>query len=472
MNAWFGADAAEQARQRAQARLRTHAFAPGVIAAFERVRASRGQAWIVGGSVRDVLLGRETGSDVDAATTLLPERTASAFPQSDPIGGRFGTVLVVWEGERIEFTTLRTESAYSDARHPDTVTFSRDPLEDLARRDLTINAMAFDPLAGELLDPHGGALDLERRRLRAVGDPALRLREDALRALRIARFAATLEMRVEEPTRAALADVVDLVPKLAIERVRTELERLLAAPQPSKGLEILREAGLLVCWLPELQACRGVQQNRHHAHDVYFHSLHSCDAAPLAKPVVRWAALLHDIGKPATRAEKDGEGTFYNHQFVGAELAASLLERLRFAHAFRDAVVHLIREHMFDYRTQWSDSAVRRWLKRVGSEHVADLFDLRIADRIGNGTRAAASPDLEAFAARVERELAKGHALHVSDLAVNGRIAMEVLRIPPGRAIGEVLETLLEEVLEDPARNTEPYLRARLAQLRARMSLA
>ena len=474
MKAWFGGagDAAQGASARAEAKLRAHAFAPGVMAAFARVREARGQAWVVGGSVRDVLLGRAGEGDVDAATTLLPERVRSAFPHSEPIGGRFGTVLVLYEQARIEFTTLRTEGSYSDARHPDTVTFSRDPLEDLGRRDLTVNALAFDPMTGVLLDPHGGALDIERRRLVAVGDPRVRFREDALRALRVARFAVTLEMSVEAATRSALTEVRASAPQLALERVRVELEKLLAGPRPSDGLEILREAGLFDVWLPELQACRGVLQNRHHAHDVYLHSLYSCDAAPAEKPVVRWAALLHDIGKPVTRVERDGEGTFYSHESVGADLAAALLERLRFAHTFRDAVVHLVREHMFDYRPQWSDAAVRRWLRRVGVDAVADLFDLRLADRIGNGTRSAAGTDLDELAARVERELAAGAALTISDLAVDGRIVMEVLRVPPGRAVGEALDALLEEVLEEPARNNEAHLRARLEERRARMSLA
>lgn len=472
MNAWFGAEEADKARQRAEARLCQHAFSPGVLSAFARIREARGQAWIVGGSVRDVLLGRAAAGDVDAATTLLPERVRSAFPRSEPIGGRFGTVLVMWEDARIEFTTLRTEGAYSDARHPDAVTFSRDPLEDMERRDLTVNALAFDPLAGVLLDPHGGALDVERRRLRAVGDARVRFREDALRALRVARFAVTLEMQVEADTRAALVEVVATAPLLAVERVRVELEKMLTGPKPSDGLEILREAGLLGVWLPELQHCRGVPQNRHHTYDVYFHSLYSCDAAPADKPVVRWAALLHDIGKPATRVERAGEGTFYNHQSVGADLAAQLLDRLRCAHTFRDEVVHLVREHMFDYRTDWSDAAVRRWLRRVGPHSVADLFDLRLADRIGNGTRSAAGTDLDELATRVERELAAGSALGIADLAVDGRIVMEVLCVPPGRVVGESLDALLEVVLEDPARNTEAFLRTVLEERRARMSLA
>src|SRR5262249_9038413 len=236
--------------------------------------------------------------------------------------------------------------------------FAHDVLEDLARRDLTVNAMAYSPARGQLLDPHEGARDIRRRLLRAVGDPLERFREDALRPLRVARLAAVLAMEPEAETRAALGDVGDSVGALAIERVTDELMKMLKAEQPSRGIEILREAGLLARWLPELAACRGVPQNRFHAYDVYFHSLYSCDAARPEKPEVRWAALLHDIGKPGTRAERDGEGTFYGHAELGAQLADARLAALRFPNELRERVVQLIREHMFDFQESWSDAAV------------------------------------------------------------------------------------------------------------------
>jgi putative nucleotidyltransferase with HDIG domain len=279
----------------------------------------------------------------------------------------------------LEVTTFRREGEYTDLRRPDQVWFTRDVLEDLARRDLTVNALAFSVAEGRLLDPHGGARDILRRTLRAVGDPLERFREDALRPLRVARLAAALEMEPEPETRAALSAVNDRVSALAIERVRSELERMMEAARPSRGFEILREAGLLERWLPELAACRGVPQNRFHAYDVYFHSLYSCDAAAPGKPEVRWAALLHDIGKPGTRVERDGEGTFYGHAELGAKLADARLAALRFPNEFRERVVHLIREHMFDFQESWSDAAVRRFVRRVGVEQVADLFDLRMA---------------------------------------------------------------------------------------------
>jgi tRNA nucleotidyltransferase (CCA-adding enzyme) len=255
---------------------------------------------------------------------------------------------------------------------------------------------------------------------------------------------------------------------VAVERVREELEKLMGARRPSVGVELLREAGLLALWMPEVSRCRGVPQNRWHAYDVYVHSLETCDHSPASKPVVRWAALLHDIGKPDTRVERKGEGTFYNHQVVGADLADRLLLRLRFSNDMRGAIVHLVREHMFDYRKEWSDAAVRRWVRRVGEEAVADLFDLRIADVLGNGLRVGFPAQLEALRVRIERVLTESHALRARDLKVDGRDVMRMLRIGPGPAVGEALEALLEEVLERPERNTRDHLLARLAEWRDR----
>lgn len=465
MSAWYDGSG-EKARLRAEAVLRAHAWPAAVTGALARIRAAGGRAWLVGGTVRDALLRRPDSGETDIATDLLPERVRALFERTEPIGERHGTVLVLHAGARIECTTLRREGEYADARHPDRVWFTSDPLEDLDRRDLTVNALAFDPAEGRLLDPHEGSRDLERGILRAVGEPLARFREDALRPLRVARLAAVLEMDVEEGTRAALGGARDRGERLAAERVRAELEKLVLARKPSVGLEILREADLLSLWLPELQACRGVPQNRFHAYDVYFHSIYSCDAAPAGRPVVRWAALLHDIGKPATRVERRGDGTFYHHEAVGAGLARALLERLRFPARFTDRVVHLVREHMFDYQPDWSDAALRRWLRRVGPEYVAELFDLRIADNLGNGLKSGNPAYLRAMGERIDRLLAEGAALSVADLAVDGGDVMAALGTGPGPRVGKALAALLEEVLEDVSRNTREHLLARLAQWR------
>lgn len=458
----------EAARQRAESSLRSYPWPAELIAVFGRLNAHGERTYLVGGSVRDVLLGRPMRGPWDVATSASSEQVRERFPRVEPIGEKLGTLLVLEESGRYEVTTFRREGEYTDARHPDHVWFTRDPLEDLARRDLTVNALAYDPTAGELLDPHGGAMDLESRCLRAVGDPVARFREDALRPLRLARFAAVLGMTPEQGTRAALGAARDRSPGLAVERVRVELEGLLQAPRPSEGLELLREARLLELWLPELVACWGVPQNRHHAHGVYFHSLYSCDAAPANKPAVRWAALLHDLGKPATSEIRGGDVTFYQHQFVGAGLADTLLERLRFSHRDRVRIVHLVREHMFDYRPEWSDGAVRRWLQRVGLDSVEDLFDLRRADSVGNGLKPESPSHLEEFAARIERILAARDALSVADLAIDGRDVMRILGIAPGAEVGRALSALLERVLERPSLNTRALLTAELLDSKPR----
>jgi len=453
--------------QGARDRLARFAWPGPLVAALDRLAAGGHHAWLVGGTVRDVLLGRAPGGAFDVATDLAPERVIERFLRVEPIGLVHGTVLVLEDGLEIECTTFRREAAYRDARHPDSVEFTRDVNEDLARRDLTVNAMAFDPRSGEWRDPYRGFADLEAGVLRAVGDPLARFREDGLRPLRVARFTATLEMEAEPETRAALAGARDRSALVAPERVRGELERMLGAREPSRGFNVLHEAGLLDLWLPELEAAFGVPQNRFHAYDVYTHSLRTCDAAPADKRRVRWAALLHDLGKPATRVVRDGDGTFYGHENVGAELADARLAALRLPNDERNAIVHLVRHHMFDYRSTWSDAALRRWLRRVTLDAVADLFDLRLADVVGNGTRFGFPHQLEEMRMRIEALLAADHALSVADLAIDGGDVMRFLRIGPGPRVGEALSALLEDVLDHPEWNERATLLERLAERRA-----
>lgn len=461
-------DGAESARRVAEERLRGYDWPAPLRSVLQRLQEGGEQAHVVGGPVRDVLLGRPLDVAWDVATTLTPDEVRARFSRIVGIGESHGTVLILEGALQVECTTFRTEGTYTDARRPDAVHFTRDAIADLARRDLTVNAMAFDPESGVLLDPFGGALDLEARVLRAVGEPLDRLSEDALRALRVARFAAVLEMEVEPRTRAAMAQVVERARLLAVERVRVEFEKMLTAPRPSRGLELLREAGLLALWLPELASAHGVTQNRYHVHDVYWHSLHACDAAPADHPQVRWAALLHDIGKPATRALRpDGQATFYNHERVGAEMVDRMLERLRFATLAREHVVQLVRDHMFDYQPEWSDAAVRRFIRRVGRENIADLFALRVADKRGSGVPSSEIANLEAFSARIQQQISHGAgAFSVVDLAVDGGTVMRVLGLGPGPAVGRVLETMLEAVIEDPSRNTPEGLTALLRGLK------
>ncbi|HSQ58900.1 MAG TPA: HD domain-containing protein [Acidobacteriota bacterium] len=437
---------------------------PPVAALLRALHAAGHRAVLVGGCVRDLARGVDVG-DWDVGTSAKPVQVQALFPRTVPTGLKHGTVTVLTEDRPVEVTTFRVESGYSDARHPDQVAFTDDLRADLERRDFTVNAMAWDPIADREEDPFGGRADLAAGILRAVGDPAVRFHEDGLRPVRAARFTATLEMDLEPTTFEALRGARERVALVAVERVRDELMKMLGAPLPSRGFEVLRRSGLLDLILPELAACVAVPQNRYHAYDVYFHTLFTCDAAPREKPEVRLAALFHDVGKPATRVERaGGEATFYNHQFESARLTERAMTRLRFSRETTDRVVHLVKQHMFDYRPVWTDAAVRRFLRAVGPEHVADLFDLRIADNVGNGTKVGFPHYLGELTGRIEGILSAAHAFTIRDLAVDGRDVMRERRVPAGPAVGRILDQLLEEVIEHPERNDRPYLLRRLRE--------
>lgn len=429
-----------------------------------RLQGEGHRACLVGGCVRDLIRGTRV-LDWDVGTSAVPERVLALFSSAIPTGLKHGTVTIPLASGPCEVTTFRLESEYSDARRPDRVEFTGDVERDLARRDFTVNAIAWDPVGDREWDPFGGRDDLAARILRAVGDPVTRFREDGLRPVRAARFAATLEFDVDPETFLALAQARDQVGRVAAERIRDELMKMLKAREPSRGFEVLRRSGLLAIVLPELEGCVAVPQNRYHAHDVYFHTLYSTDAAPPAKPVVRLAALFHDVGKPATRAEKEnGDATFYNHQFESARLAEAAMTRLRFSRDLTDRVTHLVKNHMFDYRPEWTDATVRRFVRTVGIENVADLFDLRIADNLGNGLKTGFPHYLGELTERIGRVVEAQEALSVRDLKVDGADVMRELRLPPGPEVGRVLDRLLEEVTEDPSLNERKRLLQRLAR--------
>jgi putative nucleotidyltransferase with HDIG domain len=466
----------EDARWRARAdRFATAPAPPALRAALPepgrailaRLAAAGHEAVAVGGGVRDALLGHVSNGLWDLATSATPDEVTRLFPHAVPTGIAHGTVTLPDPSRAVEITTYRTDHGYTDARRPDEVRFGVDLVTDLERRDFTVNALVYEPADELVLDAVGGLADLEARLLRAVGDPVRRFREDALRPLRGARLAAVLEFALEPKTQEALAAALDLVPKLSAERVRDELLKLLAARRPSLGLEVLRASGLLALVLPELAATVDVAQNRHHAFDVYRHTLAAVDAAPPENMVVRWAALAHDLGKPATRALKDdGDASFHGHPAAGAEITDALLERLRFPRAERDAIVHLVREHLFEYRPEWTDAAVRRFVRRVGEAALPDLFTLRAADAAG--TRADGAPDLSnlaAFRERIERVLSAKPPLSTRELALNGNDLMAALAISPGPRVGALLDALVERVLDDPELNTRPALLALAREL-------
>jgi tRNA nucleotidyltransferase (CCA-adding enzyme) len=422
---------------------------------MERLWAHGHAAYVVGGSVRDSLLGR-SAEDWDLATDARPDRLLAVFPGA-VYENQFGTVAVR-EGEAThEVTTFRTDHEYADFRRPHRVEFGDDIRLDLARRDFTVNAIAWGRAAGAaasaVVDPFDGVADIGRRALRAVGDPRARFGEDALRMVRAVRLAAVLELTIEPVTLAAIGDQAELAAHVSGERVSAELEKLLAAPRPSVGLRLMADTGLLEVLLPELAAQRGIPQNKIEGEDLLGHTLRSVDAAPADRPVVRLAVLLHDVGKPATM----DDGPFRSHDVVGAEMAEQLLERLRTPKAATERVVRLVRHHMFTYEPGWGDAGVRRFIQRVGIDAVDDVFELREADNVGSGV----PPDahgLGELRARVEAELAASVVLDRSQLAVRGDDLIAELGLPAGPRLGRILDGLLDRVIAEPRLNDRATL--------------
>jgi len=423
----------------------------------EVVRNSGKKAYIVGGALRDYYMKRPVGNDFDMATDASPQEISSLFPRVIPTGIKHGTVTILAGRFAVEMTTFRVEGGYADGRRPDAVTFVADIDEDLSRRDFTMNAMAFDPLSAELRDPFGGQDDIRKRCIRSVGNPTLRFTEDGLRPLRAIRFAAQLGFTIEAATLAAIPSTVNTFRQVSRERVRDELEKILLSPSPSTGLRLLESSGFLAEILPELLPARGCQQKGMHAFDVMDHLYLSVDAAR-RDLVIRLAALFHDAGKPAARVPgQDGIPTFHNHEAISARLASEAMRRLKFPNETIVAVLHLVKNHMFNYTENWTDAAVRRFIARVGPDSIEDLFSLRIADAAATaGTRPDARP-LEPFRKRLETILAEESALSLKDLAVGGEDLAEI-GIPRGPAMGRILDELLETVLDDPAQNTRASL--------------
>ena len=422
---------------------------------MDRLWAHGHAAYVVGGSVRDAILGR-AAQDWDLATDARPDRLLAVFLGA-VYENQFGTVAVR-EGAAIhEVTTFRTDHEYADFRRPHRVEFGDDVRLDLARRDFTVNAIAWgreaDAATSALVDPFKGLADLECRLLRTVGDPGARFGEDALRMVRAVRLAPVLGFEIEAATLAAIREHAGLAAHVSGERVSAELEKLLAAPRPSIGMRLMADTGLLTVLLPEVAAQRGVPQNKIEGEDLLDHTLGSVDAAPADRPVVRLAALLHDVGKPSTI----DDGPFRGHEIVGAEIAERLLERLHIPRAATERVVHLVRNHMFTYEASWGDAGVRRFIQRVGVDSVDDLFALRRADNIGSGLPADAG-GLDELVSRVDAELAASVVLDRSRLAVRGDDLKAELGVAQGPRLGRILDELLDRVIADPKLNDRATL--------------
>ena len=434
-----------------------HPLPRSVAAVLTTLAAAGHDAVLVGGAVRDLLRG-ERPLDWDVATSAGPEEVAPRFPGATWLN-RFGTVTVHGEPS-VEVTSYRSEAGYADRRRPDAVRFGVSLADDLARRDFTVNAIAWRPTdlqrgIGELVDPHRGRDDLAAGVLRAVGDPDARFAEDALRLLRAVRLAARLELRLDPATEAAIQRHAPSAATVSGERVRDELLRLLADPEhpPSAALRKMEATGLLAVLLPELAALRGVPQGKPLPGDALDHALRTADALPAADPILRLTGLLHDLGKATTLAD----GHLIGHEEVGADLAATVLERLRLSGDATRRVVHLVRQHMFAYAPDWTDAAVRRFVRRVGSAALDDLCSLRAADNVASGVVEPPSGGVGELQERIAR-VASGAALETRQLAIDGNDLQAALGLAPSPEIGRILAALLEAIIEEPERNDRASL--------------
>lgn len=429
------------------------------------------EAYMVGGCTRDLMLGK-TPKDWDFATNAKPEEICGLFPDYYA-NNEYGTIGVKTESENpslkvVEVTPYRTEGTYSDARRPDSVTFGVSLDEDLERRDFTINALAYRISTEQLVDNFNGLEDLQAKRLKAVGDPNERFAEDALRMLRAVRLAAELDFVIEANTMAAIINNNQQLSRISIERITSEFIRTIASETPMQGIVFMEKLGLLEQFLPELRLGIGVEQGGIHAYDVYEHLLRTMQAAADKNHSVamRLAALFHDIAKPQTRREggKNKQYTFFGHEVVGAKMTRKILERLKLPREITDEVVNLVRWHMF-----FSDpdevtlAAVRRTIVRIGEDHIEDLLNLRVCDRIGMGRPKEQPFRFRKYKAMVDEALRD--PVSVKMLKINGNRIMELSGEKPGRRLGYILHALLEEALDDAGKNTEEYMEKRSQEL-------
>lgn len=442
-----------------------------VITVMKRFTDAGAEIYVVGGAVRDLMLGREI-KDWDFATNLTPEEMKKLFPRNSFCENKFGTFSIVLKNKEIfEVTTYRTERGYSDNRHPDAVAWGKSLDEDVERRDFTINAMALGlnppALRAPSLDKEGkisnyilidffsGQKDLQDRLIRAVGDPDERFKEDALRMMRAIRIAAQLGFSIEEKTFESIQKNASLIKNVAGERVREELFILLENNKAADGIRILRNSGLLREIMPEIMESIDVKQKGHHIYDVWTHLLETLNNCETSDPVTKLAALLHDVAKPMVMNGEGEARTFYNHEILGSRIAVKIGKRLRLSNKELDQLFRLVRWHMFSVEDTQTDKAVRRFIRNVTPEYLNEMIALRRADRVGSGAKES-SWRWELFKKRL-LEVQK-QPFSVKDLKVDGNDVMEILKIKPSRKVGEILEAVFAEVEEKPELNERELL--------------
>jgi len=435
---------------------------------IEKLENKGFQAFVVGGCVRDVLLKREP-NDWDIATDAKPKQVGKIFPKSFSVN-KFGTTTVLTKSKKenlkeVEITTFRTEEKYTDKRHPDKVSWAKNIDDDLKRRDFTVNALAIDS-KGELIDKFDGENDLKNKLIKAVGKPEERFNEDALRLIRAIRFATALSFKIEEKTLKAIKKQAGLLEFISNERIRDEFLKIIMTDEPDRGIEFLRETGLLKYIIPELLESYKVGQNKHHIYDVYEHSIRSLAFAAKKgfNKYVRIAALLHDIGKPRTKEGEGEDSTFYNHEIVGAKMTAQIVQRLKFSKKDAEKIIKLVRFHLFYYNVdEVGESSVRRLVRRLGIENFKELIEVRMCDRIGSGCPKALPYKLRHF--QYVAEKVAQDPINVGKLKIGGKEVMEMLKVKSGPKIGKILSALLADVLDEPELNTKKYLEKKIQDL-------
>jgi len=444
-----------------------------IINIIKKLQSANFEAYLVGGCVRDILMNREP-KDWDITTNAKPEEIQKLFP-NNIYENKFGTVAVKTDSDDeqlkiIEITTFRLEGKYTDKRHPDEVKFAKTIEEDLSRRDFTINAIALKPntqnLKPELVDPYNGQEDIKNKLIRSVGEPEKRFNEDALRLMRAIRFSVQLGWEIEKKTFAALKKEAGFIEMIAKERIRDEFIKIIMSSLAKKGIELLEEVDLLKFIVPELRQGINNGQNKHHIYTIWEHNLRALDYAVKKNYglEIRLASLLHDIGKPNTKAGEGLDCTFYNHEVVGAKITVKIMDDLRFPKDIAEKVIHLVRYHLFYYNVgEVTESGVRRFLSRVGAENVDDLIKVREADRIGSGVPKAVPYKLRHLLFMIEK--VKRDPISPKMLKVNGEDVMKILKIQPGPKIGMILSILLDEVIDEPSKNRIKNLELRIKEL-------
>ncbi|MGC9042703.1 MAG: CCA tRNA nucleotidyltransferase [Myxococcota bacterium] len=428
-----------------------------VLSLIREIKRHHYEAFMVGGSVRDLILKRKN-LDWDIATSAPPASIMRIFKNSYPTGIRHGTVTVIYKNTKFEITTFRSESDYRDGRHPESVIFGVSVEEDLSRRDFTINAVAYDPIKDRFVDPYNGVEDIRQGIIRCVNNAYDRFSEDGLRALRAIRFATVLNYKLHKDILPAIKATIPIFLKVSIERIREEILKMMGADKPSRGVILMHKSGLLEHIFIELIPTIGFKQNRWHKYDLFHHSLKTMDYLPQDDPELRLIGLLHDVAKPLCKSGSTDDATYYGHDTKGAEIVAETFRRLRFSNKSIERARLIISNHMIGYNSKWSDAAIRRLIRKMGSE-IDSLILLQKADVLARGRMVKCTikmiDELNERVKKIERE---SSAINLNQLEVDGNDVMKIKNIPPSPEVGKILKRLMEMVIERPELNRRDRL--------------